>query len=136
MKTGNLNIEQKLSRLKVALEKTLPDKLGNLAYDHFMEGFPSSNSQRGGRRTDKSSNGWLPRKGKPNHPPLQASGDLKRSIKTLKKKFKVIIYTNISYASYHNEGTGRLPQREFIGKSKKLDKKSKDLIKNVIKLIL
>ena len=41
----------------------------------------------------------------------------------------------VIYAARHNEGLKGMPQREFLGKSKELDKKTKDTIRNEIRKV-
>lgn len=50
---------------------------------------------------------------------------------------KVVISTdkNISYAQYHNEGTKKIPKRQFMGNSKELNQKIQKLIANELKKV-
>lgn len=48
---------------------------------------------------------------------------LRNSFKARRDKLKVIFYTYKDYAEYHNEGTDKLPKRQFIGKSAYLEQK-------------
>jgi phage gpG-like protein len=48
--------------------------------------------------------------------------NLSRSIDYDPKKGNVIVYSDVHYAPYHNEGTSKIPQRQFIGDSAELDK--------------
>ncbi len=101
--------------------------LGRLAQSHFVEGFRKS-----GRMTDASRGGWKERKRgtkadrrtRKRRGILLQSNKLRDSIQTRVRATKVIIGTRgIPYAEVHNEGLGNMPQREFIGDSKILDKK-------------
>lgn len=43
------------------------------------------------------------------------------SFRSRREKLAVIFFTYKHYAKYHNEGTDKLPKRQFMGKSKYLD---------------
>ena len=47
--------------------------------------------------------------------------NLSRSIDYEAGKGKVVVYSDVKYAPYHNEGTDKLPKRQFIGDSAKLN---------------
>jgi phage gpG-like protein len=55
-------------------------------------------------------------------PILVQSRNLQRSIAPETHKGSVIIFSDAHYAPYHNEGTDKLPKRQFIGDSAELDK--------------
>lgn len=97
----------------------IKDDVGKLAAEWFKESFPLSINDNGGRKTDKSASGWEPRKKNYLYPALTKTGKLKNSIHSEKNVVKADAY----YASYHNEGTGKLPQRQFIGDSRAMDDK-------------
>ena len=63
--------------------------------------------------------------------------NLSRSIDYDPQKGNVIVYSDVHYAPYHNEGTGKLPKRQFIGDSAELDKlvisELDKKLKNIIK---
>lgn len=125
-----------------AFKVKAPKEIANDSLNHYLEGF-----RKGGGQTDASKSGWQPRGprkgetgGKPSN--LILRGDLRRSIKVLKSTFKqIIIGTNrIPYATRHNEGTtdkkGRkMPQREFIGDSKELNKKNKETLVKLLRKV-
>lgn len=101
--------------------------LGRLAQSHFVAGF-----RTGGGMTDASRGGWKPRKRgtkadrrtRKRRGILVQSGKLRGSIKATIRATKIIIGTKgIPYAEVHNEGLGNMPKREFIGRSKNLEKK-------------
>jgi phage gpG-like protein len=109
------------------VQKTLPPILANEAKNHFLEGF-----RQGGKQTDASAAGWKTRKkeyGKrgrrSNRALLIDTGSMRFDLKVRQISFKKIIVgiRNIPYAVYHNDGTDRMPQREIIGHSKKLERK-------------
>lgn len=100
------------------LARTLPRKIGNLAERHYKEGF-----RLGGRRTNKSNAGWQRRKKKDKGRALLIkTGQLRNDFGLIKvEKFRIVLGTTITpYASFHNEGTEHIPQREFVGESFKL----------------
>lgn len=124
-KVKSLNINGKSSGLKV-LRVRLPVLVGNMAKEHFKEGF-----KRGGGMTDASAGGWAPRKrervrdrGNP-RPILVKKGILRLDIKRRETSFSrtVVGTRRADYSSYHNEGTINLPQREHIGDSRVLNRK-------------
>lgn len=132
---GDLNIKDVLNDVnKLIKSKELLGELTDLAYNHFIESFPESNADYGGGKTDASSGGWLQRKEKYNHPALKKTGKLIKSIK--KNRKKGMIYSDLNYAFYQNEGTGWLPKREFIGPSKELNTKLINYIKNKISKVV
>ena len=120
------NILQNIGKYN-QLKIILPTILANEVKNHFLLGF-----RKGGHQTDSSRFGWAPRKrirkrerNKGNRAILVDTGALRADIKIRKKTFNNIIVGtyNIPYAEYHNDGTERLPQREFIGQSKDLERK-------------
>lgn len=76
-------------------------------------------------------------KGKGSAKVLQNTGSLRNSLRPgvgMKdfERNRLILFTNIPYARKHDEGLGRMPQREFMWLSK--DAKSK-IVKQAIKFI-
>lgn len=98
---------------------SIKDDVGKLAAEWFKESFPLSVNDNGGRKTDKSASGWERRKKNYLYPALTKTGKLKNSIHSEKNVVKADVY----YASYQNDGTNRLPQRQFIGDSRAMDDK-------------
>jgi phage gpG-like protein len=77
---------------------------------------------------------WRPRKKDAPHKILDKSGRLKKSIKTKTNLFEALIYTNVPYSIYHNEGADYLPQRQFLGESKEIkDEVNKIIVEEVKK---
>lgn len=128
----------KLSKRLFAIQKkTLPIVLGNLAKNFFLEAF------RKGGFTDVGFKRWKQRRkriGRGRTSPtlkeaanLTLTGKLKRSIKVRPATFKLTrIFTNVVYAGIHNFGLQglafgktefQMPEREFIGNSKTLERK-------------
>lgn len=85
-------------------KKQMPLILGNIAKNHFLEGF-----RKGGGQTDASRGGWKERKTDPGRAILVKSGKLRRDIKVRKATFnKIVIGTGgitKDYAEAQNEGT-------------------------------
>lgn len=105
------------------LMQGLMQPIANKAKNHFVSGFKS-----GGRRTDNSRSGWKVRKRHDNgRAILVKTGALRADINVRAVSMNyAIIGTSSStsnYASVHNFGTKIMPQREFLGKSRTLDKK-------------
>lgn len=140
---GQWNFEKVLKAFEVLKQNDLPLLIGNEAKNHFVEGF-----REGGHMTDASASGWALRTTKNksdrrnpnrNRAILVESGHLRRAVKLIEYKFeRIVIGTRgIIYANRHNEGeTDRLgrkmPKREFIGQSAKLDVKIIKLLRNKI----
>lgn len=59
------------------------------------------------------------------------SGDLRRSTRTKRASFRTIQVGayGVFYARFHNRGAGKLPKRQFIGSSKKLNLAIRELIR-------
>lgn len=139
---GKLNFN-KIQRKLTGLTNVLLKELGQLSYLHFTSAFSSSPNAKGGGKTNASRGGWAKRKGNPTNGPLLKTGELLSSIKVRRRKNSVIIYTNLPYAAYNNNGatgtgrgrTGTLPKREFIGESTQLEINSRKLIRKILKNI-
>ncbi len=61
--------------------------------------------------------------------------NLSRSIDYSTGKGKVIVYSDVHYAPYHNQGADKLPKRQFIGDSDQLNKLVIDEIDRKLKNI-
>ena len=111
-----------------ALKHILPHTIGNLAKTHYVLGFKT-----GGGQTDSSLSGWAARKQpkskrdkrRVSRAILVDTSHLKNDIDVRRTTFKEIVLGTLDtgYANYINEGTEHMPQREFLGDSKKLDVK-------------
>ena len=66
---------------------------------------------------------WKPRKKKRTGRLMVKTGRLRRSIVANARGKVGIITSNVPYAKYHQDGTGSLPQRKFMGESRKLNRK-------------
>jgi phage gpG-like protein len=118
-----------IQAFKPQLEKVV-DAMGVLAANHFTTSFRNQGF------TDESLQSWQPRKRTErsrmgNRAILVQSGRLRRSIRSKRFGFLgVKIYTDVPYASVHNNGerSGRgrgfkMPKRQFIGYSGVLNRK-------------
>lgn len=126
---------------KPQLEKVV-DAMGVLAANHFTTSFRNQGF------TDETLERWQPRKRTErsrmgNRAILVKTGRLRRSIRS--KRFGLLsvkIYTDVPYASVHNNGerSGRgrsfkMPKRQFIGYSGVLNRKIIDKMDVTIKRI-
>jgi phage gpG-like protein len=69
---------------------------------------------------------------------LVDTGRLRRAVSTSLKSVgydKIVFRVDVPYGVYHNEGTSKLPQRKFMGDSKKLRKMQISKIKQVFNSI-
>lgn len=127
----------KIRQVKTNLDKfktTVPAKLGNIARNHFLEGF-----RKGGGKTDASIGGWAKRKtprtarGRARNTGralLVKTGKTRADLKRRETSFRRIVVgiRSVPYARYHNTGTNRMPQREIVGRSRVLEKRLKNKI--------
>lgn len=126
---GKYEFPQNIRKFK-QLKRDIPELIATNSVNHFQEGF-----RKGGYQTDESSDGWRKRQSggrRRSRAILVDRGILWRDIKAKVKKWdNIVIGTSnltIDYAEVHNRGIGRMPQREFIGDSKKLTESNKKLI--------
>jgi phage gpG-like protein len=86
--------------------------------------------------TDNSLKRWPRRKIQRSWPLLYKTGNLKNSLKIIiRGENYFVIGTDVSYAPYHNNGTDRLPQRQFIGESATLTRRLTNLLDDIIKKV-
>lgn len=112
---------QTMNKLKIVL--------GARAKKHFLLGFA-----KGGGQTDASLGGWKPlstkyserkRKDDKKRTILVDTGAMFGAIKNAPTADGFSVYVaDLEYAEYHNEGTDKMPQREFIGESDELEEES------------
>jgi hypothetical protein len=113
-----------LNKAAQRIKDTLPRQIANLAKNHFLDGF-----RRGGHQTDSSLSGWAQRKKQDKNKKRRAilikSSSLKNDVDVRRTTFEEIVLgtKDVDYGEYHNEGTEKMPMREFLGDSKKLDRK-------------
>lgn len=136
---GNFNLGKTAKGFQ-RLKLELPVKLGNMAVNHFKEGFKT-----GGGQTDASKSGWKSRqRGAPRDAGraiLVDTGALRRDIKRRSVSWpRTVIGAGYStrtrkYASRHNRGLSGMPKREFIGVSSELRQKAKKKINTEVKRV-
>ena len=143
---GKFKFKDYRRKIDKSKARVIPRLLANEAKNHFLKGFRRG-ANRGGGFTDASRGGWEQRKtflkGKGSgHRKskgkgiLIQSGTLRRSIKVIEAKFRRIIIgtkdipvkgkgdvSTGDYAKRHNEGLAGMPKREFVGKSRVLQKR-------------
>lgn len=110
-------------------KSALLEKMANNAVSYFkVETFDN-----------RSFNGvpWSPNKVQDGRQQLVKTGRMRESITILSRtNDSRKVGTNVPYAQYHNEGTARLPKRQFIGKSRKLEAENQVLIKQFMNTVL
>lgn len=131
------NIEKKIKAFE-RTKRTLPARVGNVAKNHFLQSFENEAFSYNSVGSDP----WEKRKTKTKQDKrtgkrralLVQSGALRRSIRVKSANWKAIRVGSygIKYATYHNNGTSRLPQRQFIGKSPLMEGKIRKLVSNEI----
>lgn len=127
-KQSKFNLKQVEKGGRTAMERSLI-LIGNEAKNFFvnsfrLQGFEDVNVQK-----------WKPRKKQTKRNIGRAilvdSGDLRRSIirqPVNKANLSVKISTDLVYAKVHNEGIGKMPKRQFIGNSYKLNENCKKIV--------
>lgn len=112
---------------RTAMERSII-LIGNEAKNFFVASFRKQGFD------DRNVQPWKPRKkeGKrKGRAILVDSGDLRRSIvrePVNKTQLSVKISTDLPYAKVHNEGTSKMPKRQFMGDSYKLNEMCKKII--------
>lgn len=65
---------------------------------------------------------------------IGGAGRMRESIRVIKRGSGYIqVGTDVPYAQYHNQGTDRLPKRQFIGKAKKISEYNERSIQIALK---
>ena len=127
-KQSKFNLKQVEKGGRTAMERSLI-LIGNEAKNFFVNSFRVQGFE------DKSVDKWKPRKKQTKRnigrAILVQSGDLRRSIirqPVNKANLSVKISTDLVYAKVHNEGIGKMPKRQFIGNSYKLNENCKKIV--------
>lgn len=140
-KVGVTNIIKELRLQYKATKTKLPLKIANTIQNHFLQGF-----RKGGGQTNASIGGWRKRKTARSarerkrgvgRALLVRTGSLRADIKKREVSFnRIVVGTrSIPYAGYVNDGTNKMPQREFIGESRVLEKKiEKKIVRELDKM--
>jgi hypothetical protein len=135
------DMKKKLAEMKSA-ERTLPKRVGNVALNFYLKSWENEAFSYDSNGSDP----WAKRKSATKRDKstgkrrglLVQSGSLIGSMRVKSATWNKIALGSygLKYASYHNNGTGSLPQRQFIGKSLVLDRKIKRIINTAIKKVL
>jgi phage gpG-like protein len=127
-KQSKFNFKQIEKGGRTAMERAII-LIGNEAKNFFV------NSWRLQGFEDMSVQKWAPRKKQDKKRAGRAilvdSGDLRRSIirePVNKSQLSVKISTDLPYAKVHNEGEGKMPKRQFMGNSYKLNENCKKIL--------
>jgi len=100
-----------------SFEKKAPRKYGKIAVNFFKMNFSKQGFQ------NASLERWRPNKRQSSNQILVKTGQLKNSIKLGRTKLDNIeVISDTTYGVYHNEGTDKIPKREFIGNSIELER--------------
>lgn len=77
---------------------------------------------------------WKPKQKPDGRPLLVKTGRLKSSARILSKNANSVTFgTTAPYGDYHNKGTARLPKRQFVGMTKRLQRKLDKEVKNFLR---
>jgi phage gpG-like protein len=127
--------EQFFEAFRRKLEQSQDDFLTIIEVE--TDNFVDDNFEREGY-TDTGFSAWQSRKDlKNDRKILNKSGDLKRAATTARRNHQSVEFIlNLPYAQPHNEGSDRMPKRQYIGRSVVLEKKVYDKIMNRIGHIL
>ena len=80
---------------------------------------------------------WAPPKKPQDHKLLDKTGKLRSSIHVVRANSKGVKWgAGVPYAVYHNDGTDKIPKRQFIGMDKQLASKIKKVVQETMKNIL
>lgn len=135
------DMKRKLVEMK-RFERIVPKQVGNMALNHFLESFDNESFSDGRLNSDpwkqRSSKTKADRRTGRRRGLLIQSGSLKGSLKVAMATMRKIAVGSygIKYASFHNNGTTRLPKRQFIGESKMLNRKIRKLIRKKLDQII
>lgn len=126
-------IKQALNQFKGELDNMVTI-MGNDAINHFKDSFTNQGF------TDDSLDKWKPRKRAERKRTTRAilvkTGRLKRSLtKRQVDRLSVRVSSNVPYALRHNEGLSRMPKRQFVGYSRKLNDQLKQKFDRKIRKI-
>lgn len=128
------NIVAKLEKAKVDLPKLVASDIRNYFVNSFKrQGFDGQKWQEVKRREKENQTA------KDKKPILIQTGRLRRSVNESIRKTtwqEIVLGIDTPYAKYHNEGTDRIPKRQFMGDSKELQTKIEARIEKEIKKII
>lgn len=119
-----------MKRKEEDMRRELPKELAETARDYFVDSFDKQGWENQPWDARKDDNPW---------PILVKSGNLKRSVEDSINKAEwseIVLTSDTEYGSYHNDGTDRLPQREFMGESQELTDRLTEIIEQRLTDIL
>lgn len=136
------NFEQKIKEFQ-RLKSNLPAQVGNIAKRHFVESFRNQGftdatfDPWAARKTSDKSDRSSRNRNKP-RAILVKTGHLRGSIRVRVANFNSIEIGayGVNYARFHNNGGGKMPKRQFIGRSRSLTRKIKAKISQEINKIM
>lgn len=126
MSRKRINLKRKLSKFKKARERAMREIANNSVNFFKVTSFDKQGF------VDKKLEKWekLKTKKKRGSKILVKTGRGRQSIHAKSiTGWKVVIVAGANYMKYHNTGTNRLPQRKFMGRSRKLNVQNKKIIK-------
>lgn len=119
-------------------KEDLPQIVGTVALRHFKRGMQKEGF------IDRRLKKWPEvQRRTPGHPRFNpkrqqkilvgpGSGGIQNTLRIKRATFKETIISSMGkkYAAYHNEGSGKLPKRQFLGNSAKLEREVEHIIKD------
>jgi phage gpG-like protein len=127
-KSNKFNLGKATQGGRTAMERSII-LIGNEAKNFFVSSWRKQGFE------NQTIDHWKPRKKETKRSIGRAilvkSGDLRRSIvrePVNKSQLSVKISTDLDYAKVHNEGLGKMPKRQFMGDSYKLNELCKKII--------
>lgn len=129
---------RKQYRELIKQKEDLPQIVGTVALRHFKRGMQQEGF------IDRRLKRWPEvQRRTPGHPRFNpkrqqkilvgpGSGGIQNTLRIKRATFKETIISSMGkkYAAYHNEGSGKLPKRQFLGNSVKLERQVEYIIKD------
>jgi len=119
----------------------VPKVVGSLALRHFKRGMQDEGFRD--RRLVRWKEVQRRTPGHPRYSPKQqqkilvgkGSGGIQNTLRVTSKTWKAVKVSSVGkkYAAYHNDGAGKLPKRQFLGNSHKLETEVERYIHKAIK---
>ena len=126
IKSTLLKNKSKIGKLKTFFTKELRREVKNEIIKEYKHTFKTESFD--GKK-------WKARKDELTHKMLNKTGKMKKATRFRVHRDRVEVTNKTEYAGMHNEGYYHIPQRQFIGESKRLNKRIEELISNEIKKI-
>lgn len=132
-RTGNFDFKEKLAEYKTFC-RIAPKAAATIAVNFFQDSFTKQGFDDNGvnpwenvqRRIEGTKAYKYPKKkdkGRRTRAILVKTGRLRRSIRTKEANFaRISIVSDLPYARVHNEGIGRMAKRQFMGRSRTLER--------------